>query len=592
MISLEEIHDDSNNIMTDAFETNYKILLFQHAYMHAKYGYQISTRISTIVQFISEIDNSVHYKDIFIKVIEAYMNHDGGNAVFYADKLVTLTNSQPLAVYLLGECYYLQEDYVRVSNLFEKQSLLYDNENYMVLAAKGLEKAGQFENTIKLLTLNLNNSVNNSTLMAEKYHILARCNKNIENRIETESKLFDVLKIQPTNVKAYMELVDCKNFTFWQITEILNDFNLSEAEQWIKDYYIYYFNNKFRKNVDEFINKDFPKINNEIDTIEGDNRISNASKQKEFGSILETLIEKNNIDLIYLKAKNYFDNYKINSVFEICLSILEKNYFHFDTLMLYTEILVDKNLVSELFSCSCNLAENYPNHYVTYHVFGMYYFLLKKYESARKYFNKAIHQNKNSLKSWIMLGHSFANQEESEQAMNVYRSCIRQFPNSHLPHLYMGMEYLRINNLKTGLLSMKQAKDLVGPDPIVYNEIGCVYLKEKQYDQAKHMFLDSLKHCEADGVTWLRQIVYNNLGNAHRKCQEYKQAVQCYEESLKHNPNEPSVLFSLAFCYHLTGQFKKAINLYHRVVTMKYDTHFVNHMLVNCLSDFANNEHL
>lgn len=47
-------------------------------------------------------------------------------------------------------------------------------------------------------------------------------------------------------------------------------------------------------------------------------------------------------------------------------------------------------MISELFTCSTNLAENYPEHYITYHIFGLYYFLLKKYDSARKYFNKAI----------------------------------------------------------------------------------------------------------------------------------------------------------------------------------------------------------
>lgn len=52
-----------------------------------------------------------------------------------------------------------------------------------------------------------------------------------------------------------------------------------------------------------------------------------------------------------------------------------------------------------------------------------------------------------------MLGHSYANQEETEQAMNAYRSSMRLFPNSHLPHVYMGMEYIKINNFKTALLS-------------------------------------------------------------------------------------------------------------------------------------------
>ncbi len=72
------------------------------------------------------------------------------------------------------------------------------------------------------------------------------------------------------------------------------------------------------------------------------------------------------------------------------MKIIDKDYFHFGNLMIYFEILVEKKMIGDLYTCSTNLAENYPNNSITYHVFGMYYFLLKNYENSRKYFNKAI----------------------------------------------------------------------------------------------------------------------------------------------------------------------------------------------------------
>ena len=47
-------------------------------------------------------------------------------------------------------------------------------------------------------------------------------------------------------------------------------------------------------------------------------------------------------------------------------------------------------MISDLFTCSTNMADNYPDHYMNFHLFGMYYYLLKKYDISRKYFNKAI----------------------------------------------------------------------------------------------------------------------------------------------------------------------------------------------------------
>lgn len=213
---------------------------------------------------------------------------------------------------------------------------------------------------------------------------------------------------------------------------------------------------------------------------------------------------------------------------------------------------------------STSLYEQYPQSFITHHLFGMYYFLMKKFDLARKHFNKAIKLHKSSLHSWIMLGHSFAQQEESDQAMNIYRSCIRHFPHSHLPHLYIGMEYQRINNLKTALLSFKQAKKIAGHDPMVYNEIGCIMIREGNYIEAKKYFNKALKHCRPHGVAWLRQIILNNLGNAHRKFTEYRKAIQCFEQCLEYSPNDASVLFALAYCYHFCQDLDKAIVLYHK----------------------------
>lgn len=56
--------------------------------------------------------------------------------------------------------------------------------------------------------------------------------------------------------------------------------------------------------------------------------------------------------------------------------------------------------------------------------------------------------------------------------MNVFRQAIRLFPGSARPHLYIGMEYLRVNNLGTALMSLKEAKRKEGQDPYILNEIG------------------------------------------------------------------------------------------------------------------------
>ena len=65
--------------------------------------------------------------------------------------------------------------------------------------------------------------------------------------------------------------------------------------------------------------------------------------------------------------------------------------------------------------------------------------------------------DRNFLYAWVGMAHSFAIQDESDQAMSIYRTIVRLFPGCAQAHLYMGMEYLRTNNLKTAALSLKKA---------------------------------------------------------------------------------------------------------------------------------------
>ena len=581
MQNLDMIQETTPTTEQNPCKTNYKTLIFQNLYAYLKSNQPIDADDPLIDELLALLLESPPNREIFISIIDFHLRYDSDNAIFYANKLASLTNNNPLIVYLLGECYFQSGDYSKVNYIFQQNNLLEENLNYVNLAAKGFIKINQFENALKVLNSEYKTDLNNNTLESEKNYLMAMCYKNLENRGSMEEKLMETFHSQPTNMKAFLDLIESKNYSLWELKEEISKPKFTNSNAWLKNYYHYLFTNK-QKTI---VRSEFEDNNQGMIQEQPQETITNDS-------LLTKLLNNNDVDLLYLKAKNHFDNYRINDVFETCHLILDRDYFHFNTLLLYAEVLADKGLISELFSCACHLAENYPQHHVTFHIYGMYYFALKKFESARKFFNKAITIEKGCLQSWIMLGHSFASQEESEQAMNVYRSCIRQFPNSHLPHLYLGMEYSRTNSLNTALLSMRQAQQIIGADPVVLNEIGCIYLKESQFDKAKNSFYEALKNCEGNGINWLKQIILNNLGNSHRKFQEFKEAISCYEESLKYSGNDPSVIFSLAFCYHLIGQYKKAINLYHKVIIMKYDTHFVNHMLVHCMEDFAKTEKL
>lgn len=229
--------------------------------------------------------------------------------------------------------------------------------------------------------------------------------------------------------------------------------------------------------------------------------------------------------------------------------------------------------------------ENYSSHPVSWFTVGTYYFHCKKFEVARKYFQKAIKLDSSFLYAWIGMAHSFAVQDESDQAMSIYRSIVRLFPGCAQAHLYMGMEYLRTNNLKTATISLNKAREINPTDPLIYSELGVIHYKQKNYKEAKRCHQEALALCHPDSSYWVRETVLTNLAHACRKLREYKAAVGYLEQCVSLNSSNAQTYFSVAFIYHLSGQLNKAICFYHKSLKFKHDNQFAQEMLQRALTD-------
>ena len=66
-------------------------------------------------------------------------------------------------------------------------------------------------------------------------------------------------------------------------------------------------------------------------------------------------------------------------------AIKQDNMF-FDILPIYCVCLYELNKLGELYQCAHKLVENYPKKSLSWFAVGVYYYLIKKYETSRKYF--------------------------------------------------------------------------------------------------------------------------------------------------------------------------------------------------------------
>lgn len=193
--------------------------------------------------------------------------------------------------------------------------------------------------------------------------------------------------------------------------------------------------------------------------------------------------------------------------------------------------------------------------------------------------------DKSFVFAWIGMAHSFAVQDESDQAMSIYRTIVRLFPGCAQAHLYMGMEYLRTNNLKTATLSLLKAKQINPSDPLIYSELGVINYKQKFYKEAKRYHNEALVLCQPDASYWVMETILTNLAHSCRKLRNYKEAIRYLEQCISLNSTNPQTYFSLGFIYHLSGQLNKAISFYHKSLKHKHDNQFAQEMLQKALTD-------
>jgi anaphase-promoting complex subunit 6 len=117
--------------------------------------------------------------------------------------------------------------------------------------------------------------------------------------------------------------------------------------------------------------------------------------------------------------------------------------------------------------------------------------------------------------------------------MAAYRTADRLFPGCHKATLFIGMEYLRTNNLKTALMSFKDSLRINDQDPLVFNEIAVVYYKQKNYDAAKEELSRALSLChDSANNSQTYETILLNLAHCQRKLQEWDDAIETYHRCL------------------------------------------------------------
>jgi len=290
---------------------------------------------------------------------------------------------------------------------------------------------------------------------------------------------------------------------------LIDNIPFFEVNGWLKDYYM----SRIKQN---FLTTDSGSVEVEVFKENPSSTISKRSKEILKVSVLNTLKLNENCDIMYILADKCYKEQDARQSYEIIKRILDYDFYYLQIVPLYCACLTELDKPGELYYLAHKLIASNPSLAIAWFAVGSYYFLIKKYDIARKYFQKANQLDKDFAASWIAFGHCFASQNESDQAMAAYRTAARLFPGCYIANLCIGMEYLRTNNLKTAMLSFQEALKIYDKDPAIYNEIGVIHYKSKLYQEAKAVFTKGLELC-IDRDSTMYETLSKNLGHTYRK---------------------------------------------------------------------------
>jgi len=303
---------------------------------------------------------------------------------------------------------------------------------------------------------------------------------------------------------------------------------------------------------------------------------------------LESL--NDNLDIVAGMAERHFYNCSYNLSYKMTSAVLSSDPYHEACLPIHITCLVELKKTNELFFLGHKLVDNYPQKAVAWYAVGCYYYVIEKYEQARRYFSKATSLERVYGPAWLAFGHAFAAEGEHDQAMAAYFTASKLMPRCHLPLLYIGLEYGKTNNVKLAERFFVQALVLSPDDPFVKQEMGVIAFQNGDYMSAEKYFKEALQKAQISSGevlsdTW--ETLLNNLGHACRKLGRYQEALRYHKQALVLVPHKASTFSALGFVNSLLGNHHEAIGYFHKALGIQREDTFSVHMLGETLEQLS-----
>ena len=208
---------------------------------------------------------------------------------------------------------------------------------------------------------------------------------------------------------------------------------------------------------------------------------------------------RENADVRVGEAERLYYSCEYQAAVELSTEILRTDPTHPACLPVHIALLVELDRATELFRLAHQLVDLYPEWAVAWYAVGSYYYLTGRQDPARRFLSKATQLDRMFGPAWLTYGHSFAVENEHDQATQAYFKGCQLMPGCHLPPLYVGLEYSLTNNQVLAQKFFSQALQIAPNDPFVLHELGVAEYQAGNYERAERLLSDALLRVERVG---------------------------------------------------------------------------------------------
>ncbi|XP_034233878.1 cell division cycle protein 16 homolog isoform X2 [Thrips palmi] len=562
--------------------------------------------------------------DTFRKLVRSYLDlHQYNAALFWADKVVSLSNDDPKDVYWLAQCMFHLRQYHRAVHLIRSRDLDKAHPLCHYLTVRSLLAAGCFSEALQLLTIvendtSLSQTARNFTIDSpSEGPVDPDCPRNLESSILfLKGQVLEAMDNRELAAESYRQALGCDVYCYEAFDALVQHHMLSSWEEMVLLDSIPYskqcstpaeasfvrqlYEIKLNKYQGPYPEGSHPsktvavppspspglalkgKLSLDIsDDHTGSQKPTSTPLYAELQTNSVVKIMANNLDVLVSKAERLFYNCKFQSCLKLTEEVLKKDPYHSNCLSVHIGCLVELKKSNQLFYLAHRLVDLHPEMAISWFAVGCYYYLIGKSDPARRYLTKATVLDRLFGPAWLAFGHSFAAENEHDQAMSAYFKASQLMKGCHLPLLYIGLECGLTNSVKLADKFFLQAQNIAPQDPFVMHELGVIAFQNQEYERAEKHFEDALKLVRSidDSVAEKWEPLLNNLGHVSRKRGKFSEALDYHQQALVLQPLNSSTFSAMGYAHAMMGNTLEAVDCFHKALGLRRDDTFSTTML-------------